>query len=382
MSVNRLNSMFKFLPHKLKERIQKTKLGRSGNEIYKRRNNRSYRVLIKYDIWYSFINNPSKKEFLDKFGKGYAVLATPGIYFGENYPEKSEKLNDKFKLGHNGFVFYTLLSEYEKYKPLPNWEHVFELDTKGNNGFDDWAGDYALNIKNSDIPVSLICKTKHPPAERKEISKIMKEKFNLEKAPQQCGLGNYDYDYATKETIEEVQYQILYLVLNSKSKNNESFSEFIYNNYDNVKNDKRDSESFKKYMKDSKEKYIKEFEAEFKLFTEECIRRNFLDFDRLEELGVWNKETNEAICPLCHKPVYAEEFFDDVLQAGGREVPDNTQKYIVLMHVDALRSGEFNHRPYNLGWGHNFCNQIQGDKDISETIIAIEEILKSHKKLH
>ena len=31
MSVNRLNSMFKFLPHKLKERIQKTKLGRSGN---------------------------------------------------------------------------------------------------------------------------------------------------------------------------------------------------------------------------------------------------------------------------------------------------------------------------------------------------------------
>ena len=174
----------------------------------------------------------------------------------------------------------------------------------------------------------------------------------------------------------------MYLVLNSKSKNNESFSEFIYNNYDNVKNDKRDSESFKKYMKDSKEKYIKEFEAEFKLFTEECIRRNFLDFDRLEELGVWNKETNEAICPLCHKPVYAEEFFDDVLQAGGREVPDNTQKYIVLMHVDALRSGEFNHRPYNLGWGHNFCNQIQGDKDISETIIAIEEILKSHKKLH
>lgn len=118
------------------------------------------------------------------------------------------------------------------------------------------------------------------------------------------------------------------------------------------------------------------------MFTEECIRRNFLDFDRLEELGVWNKETNEVICPLCHKPVYAEEFFDDVLQAGGREVPDNTQKYIVLMHVDALRSGEFNHRPYNLGWGHNFCNQIQGDKDISETIIAIEEILKSHKKLH
>lgn len=381
MSLKRLNAMNKFLPQKLTKRIQKTREGRSGNEIYKRRNRRSYRVLIKYDIWDSFINNPSKKEFLDKFEDGYAVLATPGIYFGENYPEKSEKLNDKFKLGYNGFVFYTLLSEYEKYKPLPDWEPVFELDTKGNNGFDDWAGDYALNIKNGG-EVSLICKTNHPPAEKREIAKILKEKYNLENGPIQCGLGNYDYDYANTETMERVQYQMLFLILNSKSKNNESFPEFIYNNYDNVKNDKEDSKSFKSYMKGSKESYIKEFEAEFKLFTEECKRKNLLDFDELSELGVWNKRTNEAICPLCHKPIYADEFFDDVIQAQGREVPDNTQKFIVLMHVDALRPGEFNHRPYNLGWGHAFCNTIQGDKDISETIASLEEILESHKKLH
>ena len=51
------------------------------------------------------------------------------------------------------------------------------------------------------------------------------------------------------------------------------------------------------------------------------------------------------------------------------------------MHVEALRSGKLNHRPYNLGWGHNYCNLVQGDKDISETLISIKEILESHHKL-
>ena len=61
----------------------------------------------------------------------------------------------------------------------------------------------------------------------------------------------------------------------------------------------------------------------------------------------------------------ANKFFEDVEQPEGREVDDNTQKDIVLMHVDALRSRVLNHRPYNLGWGHNYCNLIQGYKDIS-----------------
>lgn len=384
MSVNRLNSMFKFLPYKVIIRIQKTGLGRQGNKIYNRRNRRSYRVLMQYNIWDSLIDNPSKKEFLDKFEEGYAVLVKPETYFGNNYPEKSDDLNEKFKLGYNGFIFYTLIKDFNKYPPLPEWEEVFELSTKGNCDFNTWAGDYALNIKNgaNGNKISLICKANHSKNEKSEIKKIMKEKFNLDRHPGQCGLGNYDFDYANEETIEDVKYQMLYLLLNSKSENNESFPEYIYNNIDFVKNDDEDKEPFKEYMKEDKETYIKKFEAEFKLFTEECERRNLLDFEELSKLGVWNKETNEAICPLCKKPIYANKFFEDVEQPEGREVDDNTQKDIVLMHVDALRSRELNHRPYNLGWGHNYCNLIQGYKDISKTIDTIEEILESNRRFH
>ncbi len=380
MSNYRLNNIKKFLPYKIKKRIDKTREGRSGNEIYKRRNRRSYRVLMQYSTWNSIINDPSKKQFLDKFEEGYTVLVNPETYFGNNYPEKSTDLNEKFNLGDNGFIFYTLLSEYMKYKPLDEWKPVYELKNKGNKNFDTWVGDYALNIKNGNH-ISIICGKNRSKSEKQELNSRLKEEFDLDNVPEQCGLGNYDYDYANPETIENVQYQMLFLILNSKSKNNETFAEFVYNNYIDIRVDGKDVKSFDEYMDGNKEKYLTDFKAEFELFKKECERRNLLDFNKLSDLGVWNKETSEAICPLCHKPVYAEEFFDDILQAEGRQVSDNTQKSIVLMHVEALRSGKLNHRPYNLGWGHNYCNLVQGDKDISETLISIKEILESHHKL-
>ena len=380
MPTYKLNRIKKFLPYKVKKRIDKTREGRSGNEIYKRRNRRSYRVLMQYYTWNSIVEDPAKEKFLDNFEEGYAVLVEPETYFGNNYPEKSDELNEKFTLGHTGFVFYTLLSEYMKYKPLAEWESVYELKNTGNKEFNTWIGDYALNIKNGNY-ISTICGKNRSRAEKEELATRLKKEFNLDKVPEQCGLGNYDYDYANPETIENVQYQMLYLILNSKSKNNETFAEFVYNNYIDIRVDGKDVKTFDDYMRGNKDKYLSDFEAEFNLFKRECERRNLLDFDRLSELGVWNKATGKAICPLCHKPVYAEEFFDDILQAEGRQVLDNTQKSIVLMHFEALRSGKLNHRPYNLGWGHNYCNLVQGDKDISETLISIKEILESHHKL-
>ena len=101
----------------------------------------------------------------------------------------------------------------------------------------------------------------------------------------------------------------------------------------------------------------------------------------MKTLGVWDNEKERIICPLCHEPLYIDEFFDDIKQMEGRQVIDNTQKSIVLMHVDALRPGKFNHRHYNLGWGHNYCNLIQGDKDISKTIDTLKKIIESHESL-
>lgn len=51
---------------------------------------------------------------------------------------------------------------------------------------------------------------------------------------------------------------------------------------------------------------------------------------------------------------------------------------MVLMHINPLKTGLLNHKIYNLGWGHNFCNLIQGDKSLDETINELREILDSH----
>ena len=46
-----LKEMSKVLPYKLIKRINKTGEGRSGLEVYKRRNRRDYRVVIQYSTW-------------------------------------------------------------------------------------------------------------------------------------------------------------------------------------------------------------------------------------------------------------------------------------------------------------------------------------------
>lgn len=382
MSSYNLRNLNNLLPYKLKKRIAKTREARSGNEIYKRRNRRNYRVLIQYGTWKKLINGSQSENILSSYGEGFAVLISPKEYFGDNYPNPSSNLDKKFELGKTGFVFYTLLSEYEKYPPLTDWMEVYELNNTGKLVNDDsWVGDYVLNVKNGGY-VSVICGKNRSSKEKSELANKLKSIFNVEgKIPEQCGLGNYDYDYADELTMENVQYQMLYLILNSKSRDGFSFPEYIMNNYLDIKTNK-DSKVFVNYMENGDlESYVNEFNKEFNLFVNECERRGLLDFDKLQKLGVWSSIEKRAICPLCHKIVYTEEFFDDITQMEGRQVLDNTQKSIVLMHVEALRPGKLNHRPYNLGWGHNYCNLVQGDKDISETIEVLKEIFISYESL-
>ena len=168
------------------------------------------------------------------------------------------------------------------------------------------------------------------------------------------------YDFATKETIENVKLQMEYFILNAETRDGMSFPEYIMENYETIKH-KNDTKKFKELM-ETKDlaQYEILFNREFVKLKAECERRGLLDYDKLYKLGVWDFEIDNIVCPLCGKQMYLDEFFEDISQMAGREVIDNTQKAVVLMHVRALRPGEFNHRPYNLGWGHNYCNLIQG----------------------
>ena len=97
-----LNNIYEYLPHEIVKKIQKTAEGRGGKGIYKRRNKRSYRVLIQYKTWNKLINN--NPELLEKYEQGYAVIISPEEYFGDNYPNKSNDLNKNFELSKTGFV--------------------------------------------------------------------------------------------------------------------------------------------------------------------------------------------------------------------------------------------------------------------------------------
>src|SRR5690606_40237277 len=50
-----------------------------------------------------------------------------------------------------------------------------------------------------------------------------------------------------------------------------------------------------------------------------------------------------------------------------------------LFHIEELRTGVFNHRPYNLGWGHHHCNVVVKDSGIDETIQWMNSVIKNNR---
>ncbi len=374
-----VSDFLRVVPYKLKKRINKTGEGRSGLEIYKRRNRRDYRVIIQYVTW-NRILHAGNLEFLNHYGDGYAVMITPQEYFGDNYPHISNTLNPNFILGVTGFVYYGNINDFNQYPPLDSWEEVYELSTRSDHsGGRAWVGEVVFNIKNArPNKVSMICKneTSKTKEEKLHCSNLLTNKYgiNENQIPSQSGLGNYDYDYATRRMIDDVKLQMLYLCLNAKSESGQSFADYIINNIEDIRTD--NDNNLANWIDNNQYQAI--LRESLNNLRSMCSRRNLLDFQRLESLGVGNIVNNTPMCPLCKKDIFIEDFFKEVEQQEGRQVFDNTQRSIVLMHVHALRPGELNHSTYNLGWGHNFCNLIQGDKDIEDTIIMLENLINNY----
>lgn len=51
-----------------------------------------------------------------------------------------------------------------------------------------------------------------------------------------------------------------------------------------------------------------------------------------------------------------------------------------LFHIDELRYGVYNHKPYNLGWGHHHCNVVTKDSGIAKTLEWMQQVLDRNKK--
>lgn len=381
---NVLKRASEVIPYKIMKRINKTGEGRSGDQVYKRRNRRNYRGVMQYVTWDKLKKGELPNHILNEYEEGYIVWISPSEYFGDNYPNESKNLNKDFIIGTTGFVYYKNQEELTKYPPLSHWRELYELSTKRlDDGRREWIGEVCFNVKNANPQkVSDICADRKAKRDKADIRELLREMGidpdQYSDIPDQCGIGNYDYDYASEIMKENVKIQMLYLILTCEDEHGINFGRYIKQHFDEIKIEDKESKRFLELVKT--ENYLTEYESFFRELERECVRKNLLDFTKLMDLNGWDPVIKRPICPLCSKPLSCEDFFKEVEQQEGRKVFDNTQREVVLMHVNALRPGRLNHRVYNLAWGHSFCNTIQGDKDISETIDELQEIINNYLK--
>ena len=330
----------------LREKLTKTRFGRLGDPLYNRRNIRTSRVLMKYSTYVKL-----GKEDLAKYSGGLIVILKPKEYF-EN-PDLSKY---DLELGRTCIIYYTNDEDWKKYNPKDQskgWEDVIELDTDIPDG---WKGHYAVNIRNSGEPeISDICLSgKHT---------VIRE------GKKQAGLGNYDFDFASEDEMNNVCYQLAYLIWQVPD-----IKEVMINNFNSNVKDFEDVDINNSEKLGGIKNYI---EACISNVEDECKARNLNNNKILKEIRAMDKDGN-TVCPLCLEKLTPTLFVTTIEQDEGREVEGNTITEISLFHIKGLKSGEFNHAAFNLGWGHHNCNTIQGNKSIDETIISLKKIIANN----
>ena len=340
----------------LATKVIKTKLARAGKGIYNRHNSKAYRVIIHYITFKKILEQ--NIEILNKYEDGYVVMVKPNQYFKDN-GEVKEDFHESLKLGKNSFLYFESSHDWKKYsKFCKNFKPVYELHT--GDGCkephdEQWIGEIAMFIPNAQPPqYSLICTSgdakKRTPNEKKEHEKLQnKYKKKFGKIPKQAGLGNLDIDYASRDNLEMICYQLSLMIFKVPRMKEE-------------------------LMKRDKDLTISKINNVEKHVVDFCKKNKLYDIEKLSLVRAVDKK-GTPICPLCLEELEAESFFEKKKQDEGREVAHNTQAQIHLMHIEPLRPMKFNHRIYNLGWGHELCNKIQGERSIKETLEDLRRIL-------
>jgi hypothetical protein len=92
-----------------------------------------------------------------------------------------------------------------------------------------------------------------------------------------------------------------------------------------------------------------------------------LDRARLEAAGILTAG-GAAQCPFCRAELTYNELVNQAPQQVGRRLSSSNATALHLMHIEPLKMGEFNHKPYNLAFGHAKCNHAQGEDSILRSV--------------
>lgn len=308
-----------FLPNDITTKISKTSQTRGADDdvIYQNRVNRNSTVLINYE------NYNICKKF--SYENGFIVLIKPEIYFSTSNQELKEQ---DLTLGKNLLVFYETREQWSKYPPLKSW--TIPTSRTGNLG-----GEYITRI----------------PAltSNDEKAKKINKGYNSSNLK---GAGIRVYEYASKETYENAKIQL----------------EFLFWHCIDID----------KFIEQSE--FANELRLQKESNAKKAHEKNLDDIAELKKARIIDNNLN-TICPLCLEPIEAMDFCKKEEQAEGRDVPDLTVTNTSLFHIQELRVGQLNHRPYNLAWGHHFCNVVVKDAGIQETLKWMKNVLKNNNMI-
>lgn len=311
------------LPKIVKTKIYKTGQTRGADDdvIFQNRVSRNSTVLIPFNEFEKCKKAPGGNGYYEN---GFIVLISPEDY---NNPDKFQKFKElKLKLGVNMLIFYETRDQWNRFPPSKKW-------MPASSRKKPLKGQFVARI---------------PATTAQNQGKIILG-FNTSDMK---GAGIRVYEYATSSTILKCKKQLELLFWSCKDidKLIEMLTDFT-------------KEDVKKYIANLR----KEAEEENLYDKENLIQARIID------------NNGFTICPLCLKHISAIGFCSKIQQAEGREVPDLTVTEVSLFHIKELRTGEFNHRPYNLGWGHHHCNVVVKDSGIEDTLRWMKDVLQRNK---
>ncbi len=309
------------LPLLLDRKIYKTGQTRGADDdvIYQNRVLRNSTVLIPYNSW-----ELCKLEEPQVYENGFIVLISPDDYFATSTWSIETELEEKgLELGVNALVFYETREQWIAYNPVAlGWTSAIQRKNP-------LGGQYVARVPATTAAVN-------------------GEKVNLGFTQTGMkGAGIRVYEYASSTTIDYCRQQLEALFWMC-----------------------RDSDAVAITNGMTAEQVAERKSANLSL----CQQNGLLDIGQLIQARTLNR-AGYTICPLCLDELSGQGFFNRLEQAEGREVPDLTVTQINLFHIEELRYGLLNHRPYNLGWGHHHCNVVVKDSGIFPTLEWMRGIL-------
>ena len=309
------------LPQLLDRKIYKTgqTRGADDDEIYQNRVSRAGTVLIPYAMWHACSKS---SDDTGKYENGFIVLVPPSVYFGTS--DITAQLKAKgLAIGVNALVFYETREDWLANNPdSRKWKSA-------KSRTNPLGGQYVVRISATTAS--------------KDGGKIVRG-FD---ATSIKGAGIRVYEYASADTSAKCRLQLEALFWLCDDSAAVALSNGMTPNDAVVRK---------------------------AAILAQCGELRLLDTAQLKKSRILNSRS-KTICPLCLDELSVQGFFNRMEQAEGRTVHDLTITQLNIFHIVELRYGVFNHRPYNLGWGHHHCNVVVKDSGIAETLEWMRTVL-------